>query len=78
MIISIAVDDEPKALEVISIHSSKIPELGLIRAFTNPENALEFLKDEFVDLIFLDINMPGISGLQFVQRLQICRQRPDG
>jgi DNA-binding LytR/AlgR family response regulator len=71
MIISIAVDDEPKALEVISIHSSKVPELGLIRTFTNPENALAFLKDEFVDLIFLDINMPGISGLQFVQRLQI-------
>ena len=70
MIISIAVDDEPKALDVISIHSSKVPELSLIRTFTNPENALAFLKDEFVDLIFLDINMPRISGLQFVQRLQ--------
>lgn len=70
MIISIAVDDEPKALDVISILSSKVPELALIRTFTNPENALAFLKDEFVDLIFLDINMPGLSGLQFVQRLQ--------
>jgi two-component system LytT family response regulator len=70
MIISIAVDDEPRALDVISIHSSKVPELALIRTFTNPENALAFLRDEFVDLIFLDINMPGISGLQLVQRLQ--------
>jgi DNA-binding LytR/AlgR family response regulator len=70
MIISIAVDDEPRALEVISIHASKVPDLALIRTFTHPENALAFLKDEFVDLIFLDINMPGISGLQFLQRLQ--------
>jgi DNA-binding LytR/AlgR family response regulator len=70
MIISIAVDDEPRALDVITIHSSKVPELALIRTFTNPENALAFLRDEFVDLIFLDINMPGISGLQLVQRLQ--------
>ena len=71
MIISIAVDDEPKALDVIKIHASKVPELALIQTFTNPGNALAFLKNEFVDLIFLDINMPGISGLQFVQRLQI-------
>jgi DNA-binding LytR/AlgR family response regulator len=70
MIISIAVDDEPRALEVISIHASKVPDLALIQTFTHPENALAFLKDEFVDLIFLDINMPGISGLQFLQRLQ--------
>lgn len=70
MIICIAVDDEPKALDVISIHASKAPEIELIRTFTNPQDALVFLKDNFVDLIFLDINMPGISGLQFVEKLQ--------
>lgn len=70
MIQCIAVDDEPKALDVISIHASKAPEVDLIATFTNPENALAFLKDNFVDLIFLDINMPGISGLQFAERLQ--------
>lgn len=70
MILSIAVDDEPKALDVISIHASKAPEIDLLKTFTNPEHALVFLKDNFVDLIFLDINMPLISGLQFVERLQ--------
>lgn len=70
MIVCIAVDDEPKALDVISIHASKAPEINLIKTFTNPKDALVFLKDNFVDLIFLDINMPGISGLQFVKNLQ--------
>lgn len=70
MILCIAVDDEPKALDVLSIHASKAPEVTLIKTFTNPEDALAFLKDNFVDLIFLDINMPGISGLQFVEQLQ--------
>ena len=70
MIVCIAVDDEPKALEVISIHASKAPEIDLVRTFTNPEEALAFLKDNFVDLVFLDINMPKISGLQLVEKLQ--------
>jgi len=70
MIVCIAVDDEPKALDVISIHASKAPEIDLIKTFTNPEDALAFLKDNFVDLIFLDINMPKISGLQFIAKLQ--------
>jgi two-component system, LytTR family, response regulator len=70
MILSIAVDDEPKALDVISIHAAKAPEIELVAPFTHPEKALAYLKDNFVDLIFLDINMPGISGLQFVERLQ--------
>ncbi len=70
MILCIAVDDEPKALDVLSIHAAKAPEIDLVRTFTNPKDALAFLKDNFVDLIFLDINMPGISGLQFVEQLQ--------
>ncbi|MGE5427285.1 MAG: LytR/AlgR family response regulator transcription factor [Methylococcaceae bacterium] len=70
MIVCIAVDDEPKALEVLSIHSAKAPEIELVKTFTDPVEALAWLKDNFVDLIFLDINMPGISGLQFVEKLQ--------
>lgn len=71
MIVCIAVDDEPKALEVLSIHASKAPEIELVKTFTNPLEALAWLKDNFVDVIFLDINMPGISGLQFIEKLQI-------
>lgn len=70
MIVCIAVDDEPKALEVLSIHAAKAPEMQLVRTFTNPQEALAWLKDNFVDLIFLDINMPGISGLEFIGKLQ--------
>ncbi|HCY41956.1 MAG TPA: DNA-binding response regulator [Prolixibacteraceae bacterium] len=70
MILCIAVDDEPKALDVLSIHAAKAPEIDLVKTFTNPKDALVFLKDNFVDLIFLDINMPGISGLQFAEKLQ--------
>lgn len=70
MIACIAVDDEPKALEVLSIHAAKAPDMQLVKTFTNPQEALAWLKDNFVDLIFLDINMPGISGLEFIGKLQ--------
>ena len=69
MIRAISVDDEPRALEVISILSSKVSSISLVKSFTDPAEALEFLKSGFVDLIFLDINMPGISGIQFIKRL---------
>lgn len=69
MITCIAIDDEPSALDVISIHSSKVSDLNLVKCFTDPEKALEFLKDNTVDLAFLDINMPGLSGLELLKRL---------
>lgn len=70
MIKSIAIDDEPKALEVIEIHASKIPYLELLASFTDPKKALEYVKQNYFDLIFLDINMPGLSGLEFINQLQ--------
>jgi len=70
MINCIAVDDEPKALDIIKIHASKSPDINLIDSFTHPEKALAFLKDNYVDLVFLDINMPHISGLDFIEKLQ--------
>jgi two-component system, LytTR family, response regulator len=70
MIKSITVDDEPKAIEVIGIHASKIPCLKLSGTFTDPAEALIFLKSNYVDLIFLDINMPGINGLDFIRNIE--------
>ncbi len=70
MIRSIAVDDEPSALDVIRIHAAQVPELDLLDCFTDPLMALEFLKNNRVDLIFLDINMPGLSGLDLLNRLK--------
>ncbi|MCO6490295.1 MAG: response regulator transcription factor [Phaeodactylibacter sp.] len=61
----IAVDDEPRALEVIRIHAVRTPFLDLRRTFRDPVEALAWLKDNPVALLFLDINMPDVSGLSF-------------
>ena len=65
----IAVDDEPKALEVIERYCQKISLISLKATFREPLKAIEFLNREKVDLIFLDINMPDLSGIQMLQTL---------
>ncbi|PKV75960.1 LytR/AlgR family response regulator transcription factor [Pontibacter ramchanderi] len=67
---AIAIDDEPMALEVVRAHAAKVPFLELVGCFTDAFKALEFLQNESVDLLFLDIKMPDISGLEFVTSLQ--------
>ncbi len=67
---AIAVDDEPMALEVVRTLASKVPYLDLVSSFTDAFQALEYLQKEPVDLIFLDIKMPDITGLEFVASLQ--------
>ncbi len=64
MINAIAIDDEPMALEVVKAHASKVPFLSLEATFTNAIKALEYLKEKPVNLIFLDIKMPDISGME--------------
>ena len=66
---AIAVDDEPIALEIIRSHASKVPFLDLKAEFTDAFKALEYLQKEPVDLIFLDIKMPDISGIDFFNSL---------
>ena len=65
MITAIAVDDEPKALELIQIHAGKVPFLELKDSFRDALKAIDWLQQNTVDLIFLDINMPNLSGLKF-------------
>jgi two-component system LytT family response regulator len=65
MIKAIAIDDENMALEVIKAHASKVPFLALETVFTDAIEALEYIKENEIDLIFLDINMPDISGIDF-------------
>ena len=69
MMTCIAIDDEPKALEVIERYCQKISLASLKATFREPIKAIEFLNREKVDLIFLDINMPDISGMQLLQTL---------
>lgn len=69
MIKCIAIDDEPLALEVIKQYCDKIPFLLLEKTFTNPDEAKAFLQQNSVDLVFLDIQMPDINGVQFYKNL---------
>jgi two-component system, LytTR family, response regulator len=66
---AIAVDDEPIALEIIRSHAAKVPFLELKAEFTDAFKALEYLQKEPIDLIFLDIKMPDISGIEFFNSL---------
>jgi len=67
--IAIAIDDEPIALEVVAAHAAKVPFVELTATFTNAFDAIVFLQQNKVDLIFLDIKMPDISGIDFVKTL---------
>jgi DNA-binding LytR/AlgR family response regulator len=66
---AIAIDDEPIALDIIRSHASKVPFIELKASFTNAFKALEYLQKESVDLLFLDIKMPDISGIDFFNSL---------
>lgn len=65
----IAIDDEPLALEQIGSYVQKTPFLELIATCKNAYEALEVLKEKEVDLMFIDIDMPDISGLDLVKSL---------
>ena len=69
MLKAIAIDDEPIALEVVKSLSSKIAFIELLDCFTNAFKAIDFLQKEKVDLIFLDMKMPDISGIDFLKSL---------
>jgi two-component system LytT family response regulator len=65
----IIVDDEPTAIAVLKIHLSKIPNMELVGTCKNAIEAFQLLSTQTVDLIFLDINMPEISGLSFAKTI---------
>jgi two-component system LytT family response regulator len=69
MIKAIAVDDEPLALEVIRSHAGKIPFMEIAGYFTNAFEAIDFMARQPVDLLFLDIKMPDISGIELMESL---------
>lgn len=66
----IAVDDEYPATQVIQSFVGKIPDLELLNTFTKATEALQFLNEVEVDLLFLDIQMPDINGIEFSQSLR--------
>lgn len=66
----IAVDDEPLALEKMENFIQKVPFLQLEGSFDSALTALNFIKDNDIDLIFLDIQMDELTGIQFLETLQ--------
>jgi two-component system, LytTR family, response regulator len=69
MIRCIAIDDEPLALEVMRNYISRVPDLHLLEVFRDPFKILPYLETNQADLLFIDIQMPGINGLQLVQSM---------
>ena len=70
MINAIAIDDEPLALTVIQSLCDKSNSINLQKTFTQPNEALKYLQKFPVDLIFCDIQMPSITGINLVKSLQ--------
>jgi DNA-binding LytR/AlgR family response regulator len=67
----IAVDDEPLALEIIQEYCAKVPFVNLMRAFDNAIDTIEYLRNNSVDLILLDIQMEDLTGIQLLNALKV-------
>ncbi|AYL99618.1 response regulator [Mucilaginibacter celer] len=63
---AIAIDDEPIALDVVRAHAAKVPFVDLKAEFTDAFKAMEYLQRQPIDLLFLDIKMPDISGIDLL------------
>ncbi len=66
----VAIDDEPLALDVLENYISKIASLSLVQTFDDAVAGAKFLETNNIDLLFIDINMPDLSGLELVSRLE--------
>jgi DNA-binding LytR/AlgR family response regulator len=64
------IDDEPLAQRVLERYTLDVPSLELVQKCNNALDALEILKEQTIDLIFLDINMPKLTGLEFLRSLK--------
>jgi len=67
MIRCLVVDDEPLAIDLLEDYISKIPFLSLTKSFQNPIEALSEVQEGNIDLVFLDVQMPELTGIQFLK-----------
>lgn len=65
----IIIDDEPLAAEVIQTHLKEFPNMELLNTFTNALESLNIIETGGVDVVFIDINMPKMNGLDFIKSL---------
>jgi len=66
----VIIDDEPLARDVVESFAKAVPFLNILATFEDPVDALLFVKDQSVDIIFSDIEMPKLNGLEFVRALE--------
>ncbi len=66
----VAIDDEPPALMLIREYASRVPGIELVQCFDDALSGAEFLKKNNIDILFCDINMPDISGIDLVRSLE--------
>jgi two-component system LytT family response regulator len=67
MIKCLIVDDEPLALHILEDYISKVPFMELVKSTTNPIEALTLVQEGNIDLVFLDVQMPELTGIQFLR-----------
>jgi len=70
MITTIAIDDEPLALQLITGYIEKTPGLNLVGKFDNPLDVAEYMTENSIDLVFVDIQMPDLSGIEFTRLME--------
>jgi len=66
----IIIDDEPLGAEVIEAHLKEFPNMELKESFTNPLEALSIIESGEIDVVFIDINMPKMNGLDFIRSIE--------
>jgi two-component system LytT family response regulator len=67
MVRCLIVDDEPLALHILEDYISKVPFMQLVKSTTNPIEALTLVQEGNIDLVFLDVQMPELTGIQFLR-----------
>src|SRR5690606_37968000 len=68
---AIAIDEEPLALEIIRQYCTQLDEIDLLQTFDNAVAGLEYIRQHQPDLLFIDIDMPDINGIDLVQQLPL-------
>ena len=71
MVKCIVIDDQKYAIDAITDHIQKIPELSLVSAFINPLEAIVFLEEHAIDLVFIDVEMPHLNGIEFIEAMMV-------
>ncbi len=70
MIKCIIIDDQKDAVELLVDHASKRKELNVVATFNDPLLALSYLEENVVELVFIDIKMPNLTGLEFIESMR--------